>query len=284
VQHIRLHAIVRGLWLALVIAPFVNPVLLTDAAAQSDPPRDLKSIVDSGVLRVAMTRFDLPPFHWVRRDGTIHGMDVDFVNRLAAALNVRTVMVSDIPTFDGTISAIVENRADIAISKLSQTYDRLTRVRFSEPLITWRHAMLFNRAVIANDASGRTPPEVLRSFSLRLGVIAASAYVDFARQNFPRAHVVEIRNWDDAVAALKQGQVDAVYRDEFEIQRALKMSPAMNVKFGAAIITDQVAFVSVAICDTCGKLQEFINFFIAQNKGTYTLDGVLAASLQETSK
>jgi polar amino acid transport system substrate-binding protein len=151
-------------------------------------------------------------------------------------------------------------------------------------LITWRHAMLYSRAVVARDANGGLPQDFLRKFPHKIGVIAASAYVDFARQNFPLAQIVEIRGWDDVVAALKDGKVDAIYRDEFEIKRVLKVSPALNVHFGAALISDQLAFVSIAICDTCVKLQEFINYFIAQNKGVYTLDGILAASLQEQTK
>jgi ABC-type amino acid transport substrate-binding protein len=268
----------------LLAAAILHVLLTSSVSAQPAPARDLQSIVENGVLRVAMTRFDLPPFHWVRRDGTAHGMDVDFVNKLAAALKIKAVIASDIATFDGTIAAIANGQADIAMSKLSQTYDRLTRVRFSDPVITWRHALLFNRTVVASDAQGRPPQDVLRTFSRRIGVIAASAYVDFARQNFPSAQIVEVKSWDEAVTALRAGKVDAIYRDEFEIKRVLKVNPTLNVHFGAALMTDQLAFVSVAICDTCGKLQEFINFFIAQNKGSYTVEKILAASLRDSPK
>jgi polar amino acid transport system substrate-binding protein len=246
--------------------------------------RDIRDIVASGTLRVAMSRFDIPPFHWIHRDGTAYGIDVDFSHKLAAALNVKAVIISDFPTFDATVAAVTDGRADIAVNKLSQTYDRLTRVRFSDPLVTWRHAMLYSRAVVARDAKGGPAQDVLRKFPHKIGVITASAYVDFARQNFPLAQIVGISSWDDVVAALRDGKVDAIYRDEFEIKRVLKVSPALNVQFGAAIITDQLAFVSIAICDTCAKLQEFINYFIAQNKGTFTLDGILVASLREQPK
>lgn len=267
-----------------VVAALLFAVIPAAAAAQSPPVRDLKSIVESGVLRVAMTRFDLPPFHWVRRDGSVHGMDVDFAHKLAAALHIKAEIISDIPTFDATVSAIAQGRADIGMSKLSQTYDRMTRVRFSDPLIAWRQALLFNRTAVATEANGRPPQEVLRKFTRRIGVIGASAYVDFARQNFPAAQLYEAKSWDDAIAALRDGRVDAIYRDEFEIKRLLKLNPALNVHFGAALISDQVAFISVAICDTCVRLQEFINFFITQNKGPYTVDNILAASLKEPPK
>jgi polar amino acid transport system substrate-binding protein len=246
--------------------------------------RDVGDIVASGNLRIAMTKFDVPPFHWVRRDGTAYGIDVDFSNKLAAALNIKATIIDDLPTFDATVNSVIDGRTDIAVSKLSQTYDRLTRVRFSDPMITWRHALLYDREVVARDANGGPLQDVLRDFRHKIGVIGASAYDDFAHRNFPGAQIVEFKNWDDVIAALRDGKVNAIYRDEFEIKRVLKVSPALNVRFGAAIIKDQFAFVSIAICNSCAKLQEFINFFIAQNKGAYTFDRILNASLEEQPK
>jgi NADPH:quinone reductase-like Zn-dependent oxidoreductase len=66
-----------------------------------------------------------------------------------------------------------------------------------------------------------------------------------------------------------------------EIRRVLKIRPTLNVHFGAAVITDQKAFLSIAICDSCTKLQEFINFHLAQTQGTFTLQGLLASDLRD---
>jgi polar amino acid transport system substrate-binding protein len=274
----------RCMAFALVLAGGWSFIALAQEPRPGAGSRDIGDIVAAGKLRVAMTNFDVPPFHWVRRDGTAYGIDVDFSHKLAAALNVEAAIISDISTFDDTVKAVTDGRADIAVSKLSQTYDRLVHVRFSDPLITWHHAMLYNREVVARDAMGGSLQDVLRRFSHRIGVIGASAYADFGHENFPRAQLVELKSWDDAIEALTDGKVDAVYRDEFEIKRLLKLNPALNIRFGAAIITDQLGFISIAICDTCEKLQQFIDFYIAQNKGTYTFDGILSASLQEQPK
>jgi polar amino acid transport system substrate-binding protein len=93
--------------------------------------------------------------------------------------------------------------------------------------------------------------------------------------------VVELSNWNVAIDRLLGHQLDAIYRDEFEIRRVLKNRPALNVQFGAAIMTDLKAFLSVAICDSCAKLQEFINYHLAQNEGKFTLQGLLAADLRD---
>jgi hypothetical protein len=80
--------------------------------------------------------------------------------------------------------------------------------------------------------------------------------------------VVEERTWDDAVASLLAGQVEAIYRDEFEIRRIVKISPA-------AAIIDQNALLSIAICDTCSKLQELINYHLVRTKNNITLKTLL---------
>jgi len=90
---------------------------------------------------------------------------------------------------------------------------------------------------------------------------------------------VEARNWDSAIQSLLSGQVDAIYRDEFEIRRILKNKPALNVQFGSAVITDQNALLSIAICDTCSKLEAFINYHIGMTRGEFSLKELLSSEL-----
>jgi polar amino acid transport system substrate-binding protein len=238
---------------------------------------DLQSIVDAKVLRVAVTRFDLPAFHIRRTDGTLAGAEIDMAEQIGRALGVKVEFIDDAISFDAVVDLVATTRADIGISKLSQTYRRLHHVRFSVPYITLRHALLFNRSMIAQDTERRPPAAVLRGYSGRVGVIAGSAYVDFARANFPAATVVEARSWDGVIANLLAGKVEVIYRDEFEIRRILKNDPTLNVKFGTAAITDQEALLSIAVCDPCSKLQELINYHLERTRNSWTLKALLAS-------
>jgi len=260
----------RALFSAVAFALSVAPP--APAAAE---PRDLQAIVEDAVLRVAITRFDLPAFHVRAPDGTPTGPEIDMARQIGRALGVKVEFVDSADSFDAVVDFVAKGRADIGVSKLSQTYDRLKRVRFSDPYVTLRHALLFNRAAIARAAAGRPPAAVLQKYQGRLGVIAGSAYVEFARRNFPDAAVVEERGWEAAVDHLLAGGVDALYRDEFEIRRVLKNRPALNVKLGSAVITDQTALLSIAICDSCSKLQEFLNYHVGRSRGAFTLQSLL---------
>src|SRR5262249_19350510 len=215
----------RALFSAVAFALSIAP-----PAAVAAEPRDLQAIVAGGILRVALTRFDLPAFHVRSPDGTLTGPEIDMARQIGRALGVKVEFVDSADSFDAVVDLVAKGRADIGVSKLSQTYDRLKRVRFSDPYVTLRHALLFDRAAIARAAGGGPPAAVLQKYSGRLGVIAGSAYVEFARRNFPDAAVVEERGWEAAVDHLLAGGVDALYRDEFEIRRVLKNRPALNVK------------------------------------------------------
>ena len=252
--------------------------------ARAPAPHDLQAIVEAGSLRVAITHFDLPSFHVRGADGALRGPEIDMAQQIARALGVRVEFVDAAESFDAVVDYVASGRADIGISKLSQTYSRLQRVRFSEPYVALRHALLFNRSAVARETGNRAPAAVLEKFRGRVGVIAGSAYVDFGRRNFPAAALVEFRNWDEALAGLLKGEVDAIYRDEFEIRRILKSRPALNVQFVSAAIVDQHALLSIAICDTCSKLQEFINYHIGRTRGDFSLNTLLNSEIGKAAR
>ena len=265
----------RVVGVAICVAISALPSGAQEVLSQPTAAHDLQSIIDAKRLRVAVTRFDLPSFHTHRPDGMLFGAEIEMAQQIGRALGVGVEFIEDADSFDAVVDLVAAERADIGISKLSQTYRRLHRVRFSEPYLTLRHALLFNRSAIAREANGRPPSVVLQRYQGRIGVIAGSAYVDFAKTNFPEATVVKAPTWDDVIASLLAGQVDAIYRDEFEIRRIVKISPALNVQFGTAAIIDQNALLSIAICDTCSKLQELINYHLGRTKNNITLKALL---------
>jgi polar amino acid transport system substrate-binding protein len=275
----RSDAVARPVWLCLlVLVLFAISLPGADVGAQdgaAQPPKDTQAIIVRGIMRVAITAFDLPAFHWRRPDGTLVGPEIEIAHLIGRLLKVGVEFVDDCSTFEAVVDAVASGRADIGISKLSQTPDRILHVRFSNPYVTLRHALLFDRVFVGNEAAGLPPEELFRKFSGTIGVIANSAYVNFAQRNFPNAQVTELQTWEDTVEALVHNRVDAIYRDEFEIRRVLKNNPTLNVRFGSAALTDQKSFLSVAICDTCVRLQDFINYQIAEHRVPFALASLL---------
>lgn len=261
-----------GLCLAAVLAGVAASAVADEAGA----PKDSQTIIASGIIRVAITKFDLPAFHWRDAGGDLAGPEIELARVIGRLLRVGVVFVDDCPSFDAVIDAVATGRADIGLSKLSQTPYRVLRVRFSNPYLTLRQALLFDRAYVGRKAGGRPPEEELRKFSGTLGVTAKSEYVDFARRNFTDARITEHQTWEDSLESLASGRLDAIYGDEFEVRRALKNNPALNVRYGSAAFTDVHSFLSVAICDSCIRLQEFVNYQIAENRVPFSVARLLA--------
>ncbi len=264
-------------WQLVLGLILLGTLLSISAAHAQERPKDSQAIIARGIIRVAITKFDLPAFHWRDAKGELAGPEIDLARMIGRLLKVGVEFVDDCATFDAVIDAVASGRADIGVSKLSQTPGRILRVRFSDPYLTLRQALLFDRIYIGKQAAGRAPEEELRKFSGTVGVIAKSEYVDFAQRNFPDAQVSELQTWEDSIEALENNRVDAIYRDEFEVRRGLKNNPALNVRFGSAALTDQKSFLSFAICETCSRLQEFINYQIAENRVPFTLSGLIAS-------
>lgn len=273
---------VRGIpgFLACGLTVLAATLSVTPSGAQevaAPKAKDSHTIIERGIIRVAITKFDLPGFHWRHPGNGLVGPEIDLARVIGRLLKVGVEFVDDCSTFDAVIDAVASGRADIGLSKLSQTPYRVLRVRFSNPYLTLRQAFLFDRSFVGAQAAGRPPEEALRKFSGTIGVIAKSEYVDFARRNFRDAQISELQTWEDSIESLVRGRVEAIYRDEFEVRRVLKNNPALNVRFGSAAFTDQKSFLSIAICDTCVRLQEFINYQIAENRVPFTLSSLLAA-------
>jgi len=247
------------------------------AEAELSGPKDSQAIIARGIIRVAITKFELPAFHWRDAKGELTGPEIDLARVIGRLLKVGVEFIDDCATFDAVVDAVATGRADIGLSKLSQTPYRVLRVRFSNPYLTLHQAFLFDRIFVGAQAAGRPPEETLRKFSGTIGVIAKSEYVDFAERNFPEAQITELQTWDDSVESLMNNRVDAIYRDEFEIRRVLKKNPTLNVRFGSAAFTDLKSFLSIAICDTCVRLQEFINYQIAEYQAPFSLPSLLAS-------
>jgi ABC-type amino acid transport substrate-binding protein len=257
-------------------SPLQAQTVPAPAPATPGAAHDIKSIVENGVLRVGMSRFDIPPFHQRRANGVIEGKEAEFAYQLGHALGVKVVFVDTAETFDAVVRLVSDGQADIALSALPQNFAAAKSVRFSAPYMTLRHALLYDRTAIALEANGGLPEDTLRDFRGSLGIVAASPFIAFADQNFSMGIAVEYPGWKDAIAGLVRHDVDVLYSSEFDVRRTLKEDPVLHIRYGAAVMKDRLAFLAVAICDSCAKLQEFINFYIAQNNVSFSMDEMLA--------
>jgi ABC-type amino acid transport substrate-binding protein len=248
----------------------------TPSAAASPLAPDISRIKQRGELVVAMLATDTPPFFF-ERNGELVGLEVDLAKSIAKALNVEIRFNREAKSFNEVVDLVAQRRADLGISKLSRTLARAQIVHFSQPYLTFNHALVINRVAFARLASNMRVEDVIREFNGSLGVIARSSFLDFAKLNFPKAKVTEYPNWKEVLKAVNTGEVMAAYRDEFEIKRLLKETPSAALTLRTVTLKDLDDTLGIAVGINDTTLLSFVNQMLSQQREKLDIQKVLNA-------
>ena len=224
-------------------------------------PPDLAAIKKRNVLVVAMNHNDVIPF-FSGEGENLKGLDVDIGRRIGEYLGVPVEFRRDAQSFAEVVEQVRSGKADIAVSKLSITGPRLLTVRFSDPYIKLRQAMIINRLWLSQNSRGREPHEVLRTFDGKISFIRNSSYDTFARANFPQAQYIPNDSWDNIIKGVTAGTIAAGYRDEFEIKKISYEKPDAAITTKTITISDSVDNIAVAVNYNSTTLLSIVNFVI----------------------
>lgn len=240
--------------------------VLASTALAAPPPDllapDIKRIVESGELTVALTAGDQPPFYYVGSDGELAGLDVTLAHEIAARLGVKARFNRSPKSFNEVVELVAKGDADVAISKLSRTLARAQMVRFTKPYVTFRHAMLFHRLRLAQHTSEEALPALLRQLKGQVGVIGQSSYESFLRQHFPAATAVPFQTWDEAVQAVLAGHILAVYRDELAIQQINQSRKDASLTLKTVIYKDMKDYIAIAVAWDRPHLAAWLDIYL----------------------
>ena len=224
-------------------------------------PPDIAAIKKRNVLIVSMTKKDNPPFFSGEGDD-IRGLDVEIARRIGAVIGVPVQFRRDAESFAEVVEQVRVGSTDIAVSKLSITGPRLMTVRFSEPYIKLKQAMIINRLWLSQNSQGRETYEVIRTFNGKISFIRNSSYDTFARANFPSAVYTPEDTWDAIVKNVTNGTIAAGYRDEFEIKKISFEKPEAAITTKTVTISDSIDNIAVAVPYNSAQLLSIVNYVI----------------------
>lgn len=241
----------------------VSMILCSQVVNDADIPSDMKRILTEKTLVVAMTATDQPPFYFMNAEGNLVGFDVDIARKMAKELGVtRLVINREAKSFNDVVSMVASGKADMAISKLSRTLMRARYVKFSTPYIVLTQGLLFNRLQLARYTSEENVRTFIRDFEGKIGVIQSSSYVNYAKENFPKAEIVEYPTWDAVVAAVVAGDILAAYRDDLEIRKIMDSQPNSALTLKPMYFTDLTDPIAIAIKSDNTQLLSWVNTFL----------------------
>ena len=222
---------------------------------------DIAAIKKKNVLVVAMTKKDNPPF-FSGDEKNIRGLDVEIAQRIGVLLGVPVEFRRDAESFADVVEQVRSGAADVAVSKLSITGPRLLTVRFSDPYIKLKQAMIINRLWLSQHGQGKEVYEVIRTFNGKISFIRNSSYDTFARANFPKAIYTPEDSWDTIVNNVTSGAIAAGYRDEFEIKKISFEKPNAAITTKTVTISDSIDNIAVAVNINSPQLLSIVNYVI----------------------
>jgi len=247
--------------LTLLLLAFSSIVLAQLPTSTIPLPPDIAAIKKKNVLIVSMTKKDVPPFFSGDVEN-IRGLDVEIARRIGVLLGVPVEFRRDAESFAEVVEQVRDGRADIAVSKLSITGPRLLTVRFSDPYIKLKQAMIINRLWLSQNSQGREVYEVLRTFNGKISFIKNSSYDTFARTNFPKAVYLPEDSWDTIINNVTNGTIAAGYRDEFEIKKISFEKPEAAITTKTVTISDSIDNIAVAVNNNSIQLLSVVNYVI----------------------
>lgn len=193
----------RKVWLGLgALLPLSTLLSGTVASAQST----LERIRDNGKVVVAIA--GEAPFGYRDSDGEITGEAPEIaqmvLERISPDVEIELVTVD----FGQLIPRLQDGSIDVAAAGMFVTPDRCARVAFSNPTYVVGEAF----AVAAGNPKGITDyVSISNDPNARVGLIAGTVEYNYALvTGIPAERALLYRNFEKALEALKEGEVDAI--------------------------------------------------------------------------
>lgn len=256
-----------------VSAAFAQPTLVKVADGRL-VAAELARIINRGVLIVALHEKDTPPFFY-EKDGVLVGFDIELVQRIGDHLKVPLQFDRSARTYDEVAQKVAIGKADVGVSKLARTLKRAESVLFSDPYMRLEHSLLINRLAFAGMARDQTVAQAVRNFNGTIGVLAGSAWEEFAQRNFDKATVVPFPTWAKAVQAAREGKVVAAYRDGIEVRMVMAADPQLALTMRTVSFTDLASMLCVVVGTRDLVLRSLINEIVANQKEPPTVEKLL---------
>jgi cystine transport system substrate-binding protein len=187
---------------------------------------NLGAIKSAGVFKIG-TEGTYAPFTYHDESGKLVGFDVEIGEAVAAKLGVKAEFVEG--KWDGLIAGLDVNRYDVVINQVGISAERQAKFDFSKPYIASAAALIV-----------RADNDTIHTFADLKGKRSANTITSNFGKLAQRsgAEVVPVQGFNDAIALLTSGRVDATVNDELSFLDFKHQQPKAKVK---VVATDNSA-------------------------------------------
>ncbi|MGZ5052859.1 MAG: substrate-binding periplasmic protein [Methylobacter sp.] len=242
---------------------FITPslVLANDQSVSNEPENEIQAIIKRGKLIVAMYNQDTPPFYYLDKNNELTGVDVVLIKGFADLLGVGVEFDRSAQFLDDVIDKVEKHQADLAICKLSLTFGRSKRVLFAEPYVNLHQSLLINRLELSRQLKGRSQEETIQNLTGKIGVVAKSSYVGYAK-HFKNMEIVQYPTWNEVIDHVLKGEITAAFRDEAEVKMILRDRPDTALHLLSVMLKDANDPKGIALSFDHRNLKDLLNFYL----------------------
>jgi polar amino acid transport system substrate-binding protein len=170
-------------------------------AAAASSARTLDEIIASKRIIFGINP-NLPPLGLYDAKNQIDGFDVAIARKIADALGVTLEIVPVGPS--DRIPFLLADKVDVVTGGMTRTPDRLNAIDFTNPVNTEVMGILTTADKPYRELSQLNDP------SVTLVEVRGTTPVKFIKNKLPKAQVLLLDNYPDAIRAIAQGRADAL--------------------------------------------------------------------------
>lgn len=251
--------------------PTTAPAEPTQAATATTAATAAASTVAPAFLAVRVgINAAFEPFVFKDASGQVVGFDIDLITAMSKVGNFEVTYIDS--SFDALLTGVESGKLDAALSAITVTEERAARVRFSDVYFRAGQAPVsyFNPGqglAIRQDESTIVGAADLTT-GVKVGVKANTTGAQFVTTQ-TQAEAVVYPEAEEALAALRNGDVDAVVVDIPVIVRYINNNPNAGIRITGGPLTDEQ--YAIAVNPAHSELLARFNAALAQLQadGTY---------------
>jgi polar amino acid transport system substrate-binding protein len=197
----------RSLVAVLVVAGLMAGYVPMAVAAEGARLSPVLDRIQAKKELVVGTAASMPPFNMTTKDGQIVGMEIDLAKLIAGAMNVKLTLKT-IP-FNNLLPALEAGQVDMVLSSMTITPARNLKFAFVGPYFVSGKSILTKQknAESMNEISKINNPDYT------LTALKGSTSQAFAEKVFPKAKLVLVEDYDQAVTMLREDKAQAMVAD-----------------------------------------------------------------------
>lgn len=244
------------------------------ASALAEIPH-IRALKDRGVLRIAVNSKDISPFFFQDKEGKLQGTEMELINEICKALEVKPQLIRKTASFDGLVDLVAGDEADICISWLSITVKRSEKVFFSQPYMRLKAGVLVNFQA-AIKSGWKEARETFFEFLQRtkgentsILTESGSWHSHYIAESFPMAQIICEEKWEEKIPDLFSGNLTCILFDGFILQGIIRKHPELHVKVKYENNPEYEDLIGIAVNPKLAQLIPWLNSFLELNRHKY---------------